>query len=212
MTYADYTDKLDPVPTDSSKMTIIKSWDNRLDADSHGEDDYPDGVTFKVIKDDNKTTPYDTKTLRKATSWQDEINISAGFIQIKNGKAVIREVGHDYTFAEDDNELDHRWDLDVETVRPMIINGVLTTLVKVTENVPTIGDTNMLTDNGVTYYKLPDKELDEDGNTTYSVYYVREQNKAVMNAINIRRSNLNITKEVTGEAPKDAEFKFKLNK
>ena len=57
---------------------------------------------------------------------------------------------------------------------------------------------------GVTYYKLPDKKVNAEDETTYSVYYVREENAAIMNATNVRRSNLNITKEVTGEAPEDA--------
>lgn len=210
MTHTAYTDKLDPVATDSFKMTIKKNWDNQLPNDTHGDSEYPNGITFKVIKDNNQTTPYDTKTLTKAKSWSDEINISAGVIQIKNGKALIREVGHDYTFAENPGELKHHWDLEVETVRPMIINGELTTLVKVKENDPEIGDTNMLTSNGVTYYKLPNKKVNPEDETTYSVYYVRDKNAAIMNATNVRRSNLNITKEVTGEAPKDAEFTFKL--
>ena len=196
-----FTDEIDPVRTDASQMTVKKIWDNKL-GDNHGSSEYPQ-VTFKVIKDNNQETPYDTKILYRNNGWTDKVFIAPGLIQTKqiNGvtKSVIREPGHDYTFNEDPEELNHHWDLQVETVRPMVIDGVLTTLVKVEENVPTIDDTNKLVDNGVTYYKI-------NGN----VYFVREENAAYMQATNVRRSNLNITKEVTGEAPEDAEFTFKL--
>ena len=196
-----YTDRLDPVATHASEMEIEKLWDN-IFGDYSASEYAENGVTFKVLRGNDKET-YDTITLKPDSNgkWIKKENISAGVIQTKNGKALIRESGYDYTFAETPGELDYHWDLIVETVRPMIIDGRLTTLVKVEENAPTIGETNFLVDEATntTYYKIGD-----------SVYYVRETDSAKLKATNVRRSNLNITKEVLGEGPEDSEFTFEL--
>lgn len=195
----------DPVSTDVSKMTVNKLWEN--DLDKHQND--VTKVELNVLKDGVKYGKTITLTKDSNGDWKDEVFISTGLMSItkdNNGNvisAIIREKGHNYTFEEIEDGT-YYWDLAVEVVRPMLVNEnnkmVLKTFVKVMENAPEIGDSNVIVIDGVTYYKI-------DG----EVYYIREDNATVMNAINIRRSNLNITKVVTGEAaPKDSEFTFEL--
>lgn len=207
----------EPVATDVSKMTVKKLWENTLDQ-HHTE---VTQVKLNVLKDGTKygeTVTLDNKTVDSVTgdtkeAWADEVFISTGLMTVErdsNGNitsARIREKGHNYTFQEIEDG-HYYWDLDVETVRPMLINeivdgvekSVLKTFVKVEENAPAIGDSNVTILDGVTYFKI-------DG----EVYYMREGSQALMNATNVRRSYLDLTKKVTGEdAPADAKFTFTL--
>ena len=186
----------DPVKTPASEMTVKKLWDNALDKRT------TDKINLNVTKDKSKYGGTLELSNSSNPAWESQVFISTGLMSVTKDakgnptKAIIRESGHDYTFEEVGDE-SYYWDLTVETVRPMIINGTLTNLVKVEENAPSIDESNVLVKNGVTYYKI--------GN---SVYYVREQEEAVMNATNTRRSNLNIKKITTGEAPANSEFTF----
>ena len=212
---ATYTNP-EPVPTDASKMTVRKLWDNQLDQNHEKVTE----ISLNVLKDGEKygeTITLDNKVVdangNPKEKWADEVFISTGLMTVTrddNGNVVsakIREKGHNYTFQEIENGT-YYWDLDVETVRPMLVNmiidgveqSVIKTFVKVEDNPPAIGDSNVTTLDGVTYYKI-------DG----QVYYMKDANEAVMDATNIRRSNLNISKRVTGDdAPADSEFKFTL--
>ncbi len=193
----------DPVTTGVSKMEVVKSWDNDLDE----HDNEVTKVELNVLKGTSKYGK--TITLTGDKDWKEEVFISTGLMSVIRDKdnnivsAIVREKGHDYTFEEIEDGT-YYWDLDVETVRPMLINEndemVLKTFVKVTENAPVIGNSNVTVVDGVTYFKI-------DG----SVYYIREENRATLKATNIRRSNLNITKSVTGSsAPEDTLFEFDL--
>ena len=206
----------EPVATDVSKMTVKKLWENSLDT-HHNE---VTEVKLNVLKDGVKygeTIVLDNKTVDPVTGdakekWENEVFISTGLMSLvrdTNGNitsAKIRENGHNYTFEEIEDG-HYYWDLDVETVRPMVVNEivdgeetpVLKTFVKVKDNAPAIGDSNVAIVDGVTYFKINGE-----------VYYMRDGNQALMNATNIRRSHLNITKKVTGEAPEDATFTFTL--
>ena len=212
---ATYTNP-EPVPTDASKMTVRKLWDNQLDQNHEKVTE----ISLNVLKDGEKygeTIILDNKVVdangNPKEKWADEVFISTGLMTVTRDddgnvvSAKIREKGHNYTFQEIENGT-YYWDLDVETVRPMLVNmiidgveqSVIKTFVKVEDNPPAIGDSNVTTLDGVTYYKI-------DG----QVYYMKDASEAIMDATNIRRSNLNIKKTVTGDdAPADSQFKFTL--
>jgi pilin isopeptide linkage protein len=119
----------------------------------------------------------------------DNIYISPGII--KNGQVLPGAEGHDFTFAELGSE-QYNWELVSPTVHPMLINGTLTMLTLVDGAHPAPSGAQTYTINGKTYYS--------NGSSSAS-----------LDAYNYRRSNLNLTKVVTGEdAPKDATFPFTL--
>ncbi len=167
----------DPVGTTVQTLSATKEWEGG-DADT-------DSLEMTVLMDDK---PFHTATLTKTGGWTTSSFISVGII--KNGQVLSGAEGHDFKFAELDDTQYH-WELDTPTVRPMLINGTLTMLVKVDKTHP-----------------LP------SGATTYTIkgatYYV-DSSTAGLTATNHRRSNLNLTKVVTGnEAPEDAVFPFTL--
>ena len=99
-------------------------------------------------------------------------------------------MGHDFSFAELDDTQYH-WELDAPTVRPMLVNGTLTMLIKVDAKHPVPSGATTYTIDGSTYYV--------DSSTTG------------LTATNIRRSYLDVVKTVTGaNAPADAEFDFTM--
>ena len=201
------------VATDDSKMSVKKLWLNQLDDRDARE------IDLYITKDGNfygkhgidPETGEDVIlpiTMKESKNWEEEVYISTGLMTVTevDGQKVarVRETGHDYTFKEV-GYITYYWELEVETVRPMLVNGTLTTLVKVEENAPQFAEgQNVLVKDGVTYYKIPDH------NNVMSVYYARNVNTALMIAKNIRRSNLNLTKITTGEAPKDEMFTFNI--
>ena len=78
----------------------------------------------------------------------------------------VLDKGHDYTLTEPTitgNIKSYQWELEIETVHPMIINGQLTTLIEVpsneipsgmtsTDEVYTNGDHTFYRFNGKVYY------------------------------------------------------------
>ncbi|MBQ6489167.1 MAG: Cna B-type domain-containing protein, partial [Solobacterium sp.] len=117
------------------------------------------------------------------------IYVSPGII--KGGKVLEGAEGHDFKFDELGSE-QYNWELVTPTVHPMIIDGTLTMLTLVDADHP-----------------LP------SGAQTYSIngktYYSNGSSSASLDAYNYRRSNLNLTKVVTGEdAPEDTTFPFTL--
>ena len=132
-------------------------------------------------------TPFHTDTL-KAPAWETSSFISVGII--KGGQVLPGAEGHDFEFAELD-DTQYRWELDTPVVHPMLVNGTLTMLVKVDADHPAPAGADTYTIKGATYYA--------------------DTEAAGLTAVNHRRSNLNLTKVVTGEdAPEDATFPFTL--
>ena len=167
----------DPVKTQDSTLTVKKEWE--------GGDADVDELELTVLMDDET---FHTVTLSEAESWTASSFISAGII--KNGQALTGSEGHDFSFAELGDEQYH-WELDAPTVRPMLVDGTMTMLIKVDEKHSAPSGADTYTIDGATYYADPQA--------------------AGLVAVNHRRSNLNLKKVVTGEdAPEDATFPFTL--
>ena len=178
----DYTNP-DPVGTDAATMSVKKTWENELDARKVGS------INMTVLMDNEEFHDV-TLSADDTPAWTKEgIFISPGII--KNGKVLTGAEGHDFTFKELGSE-QYNWELVAPTVHPMLIDGTLTMLTMVDEAHTAPSGAQTYTINGKTYYS--------NGSSAAS-----------LDAYNYRRSNLNLTKVVTGEdAPKDATFPFTL--
>ena len=156
--------------------------------------------TFENTLDARKLGSIDMTVLMDGESFQevkltdpewskDPIYVSPGII--KGGKVLTGAEGHDFTFAELSSE-QYNWELVSPTVHPMIIDGTLTMLTLVDDAHPAPSGAQTYTINSKTYYS--------NGSSAAS-----------LDAYNYRRSNLNLTKLVTGEdAPASATFPFTL--
>ena len=188
---------VEPQSTAASKaVSVAKDWSNILD-----ERNKPESLTMHVTRDGEDR--YDL-VLNDADHWQDEAYISYGIITIHNGEIKVKTPGHDYSFSEPP-EMEYYWELDVPTLRPMLINAVETMLVKVEESeAPAMSGANATAESGgVTYYKLT------INGTAH--YYKVDEAVASLTAVNNRRSYLNVTKKVDeANAPANAEFSFDM--
>ena len=174
-------DNPDPVATSADTLTITKEWVG----DNPPEVELPitvlmDGEEFHVAK------------LSTATDWKTETSISVGII--KNGEPLPGALGHDFSFAELDST-QYRWELDAPVVRPMLVNSVMTMLVKVDE-------------------KHPAPEGSETYEIEGSTYYA-DAAASGLTATNYRRSHLDVVKAVESAGPKDpnsdnVEFDFTI--
>ena len=150
-----------------------------------GGDPDVDELEITVLMDDK---PFHSDTISKNNNWSTESFISIGII--KNGQALPGAEGHDFKFAELGDEQYH-WELESPVVRPMLVDGTRTMLVLIDDKHPAPSGAATYTINGKEYYA--------------------DTSAAGLTAINHRRSNLNLTKVVTGEdAPADATFPFTL--
>ena len=167
----------DPVSTNSEQLTINKEW--------KGGDPDTDSLPITVMMGGEE---FHTSELSAANNWSTDATISIGII--KNGQALSGAMGHDFSFAELDDTQYH-WELDAPTVRPMLVTGTLTMLIKVDAKHPA--------PSGAVTYTI-------DGST----YYVSSSTTG-LTATNIRRSYLDVVKTVTGaNAPANAEFDFTM--
>ena len=173
--------ELGPVETNAvESIAVTKVWENEIDKRA------VDSLVLTVTRDNE---PKYEIELSDDNDWTDSVYISIGII--KNGEVLNGSEGHDFTFTEPTN-LTYHWELDVPVVHPMLIDGVLTMLIKVDEKHP-----------------LP------SGATTYTIndatYYV-DNAATSLTATNNRRSRLFLTKIVTGEnVPEDVSFPFTIN-
>ncbi len=190
----------DPVTTSAiEQLAVSKEWENAMD----GRQAEP--ITLTVTRDGN---PQYTMTLGDKIDpetgdpiWSDNVWISIGILRhaangeytdSANNKYEILETGHDFTF-EEPKDLGYYWELDVPTVRPMMIDGTLTMLIKKEGNYNNPNNTVEYTINGKTYY-------------------VGATGAASLTATNHRRARLNLTKVVDGEDADPAQtFPFTLN-
>ena len=127
-----------PVATDASTLTVNKEWEG-------GNPDVEE-LTMTVLMDGE---PFHETKLSADNDWSSDSFISIGII--KNGQVLKGSEGHDFTFAELDTTQYH-WELVSPTVRPMLINGTKTMLVKVDENYPLPSGATTYTIDGATYY------------------------------------------------------------
>lgn len=175
----------DPVATSAvEELAITKEWSNAF------EDKDKEPITLNVTRDNVNTY---TILLNKDNNWEDSVYISIGILRHTNGDEYeVLEKGHDFTFTEP-KDLGYYWEIEVPVVRPMMIDGELTMLIK--------KDAKHTNPDDAAEYTI-------DGN----VYYVGSTGDAKLTAINHRRSRLNITKVVDGEdADPDQTFPFTLN-
>ncbi|MBR2792400.1 MAG: Cna B-type domain-containing protein [Erysipelotrichaceae bacterium] len=175
----------DPVATSAVEdLAITKEWSNAF------EDKDKEPITLNVTRDNENTY---TMLLNEGNNWKASVYISIGILRHTNGDEYeILEKGHDFTFTEP-KDLGYYWEIEVPVVRPMMVDGELTMLIKKDEK-----------------HTNPDDaaEYTIDGN----VYYVGSTGDAKLTATNHRRSRLNITKVVDGEdADPDQTFPFTLN-
>ena len=182
----------DPDPVENSaieELAVTKDWLNLLE----DEWEKPDSVKLAVTRDGDPV--YDV-TLSDDNGWTDSVYISIG-IMGSDGKPLAGSEGHDFTFTEPAFEGEgFRWEIDAPTVHPMLIGQDVVMLVKVDEDHPA--------KEGAATYTFKDYEGVE------STYYVDDAATA-LTATNERRSSLNITKVVHGDAPEDTIFPFTLH-
>ena len=193
-----------PVATGVSSIKVKKEWINNLDDRKEGS------VKLYATRDGSKYG--DPITLSDSNSWQGDISISVGSISVQYTKiegeegeeddiyipvhARVLELGYDYSFAEDD----YRWHLEVDTMRPMMINGQLTMLVKTDEKtVDDVGAANILVEGNNTYYVINNK-----------VYKVVTDTSNTFIVTNSRKSNIELKKIVNGTVPEDTFFEFHI--
>ncbi len=196
----DYTDP-DPVEVSAAKeMAVSKKWNNTLD---NRDNWITSTITLWVTRDGTERYPI---TMNADNNWSGSAYISYGILTADtDGTVHLKTSGHDYSYAES-IDVSYNWEIEVPTVRPMIINKVETMLLKVdSSEVPS--DLVSATGNAKSgnYYKLLKKD-----STEYE-YYKVESAVASLTAVNYRRSYLDVTKTVTGGNVSDGdEFEFTM--
>ena len=193
--------KLNSVATTSDSISISKEWDNSIDTRT----ERPVSVRILKTDDDGEFQNYCfttscTAELNQSNNWSlSDIHIATGLARLSGNKLTVLDTGHDYKFDELGSEA-YNWELETETVHPMLINGVLTKLILVEEDAPDMGSDSYKTIDGKDYYKLDNGKV-----------YVKSNDGANIKAENHRRSNLNIMKNVTGEnANPNDKFEFTI--
>ena len=190
-----YTDP-EPVGLVAEQMSVHKDWENELD------DRETETIGLTVLADEEEFTNV-TLSADDNPAWtKDPVYISTGLMRVnkEDGKAQILDHGHDFTFAELGSE-QYNWELVTPVIHPMLINGKLYTLILKEEGkFPSV-------DFPVVHVEGLDDEYVIDGKT----YYIAGEGRVSLKAYNYRRSNLNLTKVVTGEdADPDQTFPFTL--
>jgi len=173
----------DPVTTAAiEQLAVSKEWENELDGQSAAP------ITLTVTRDGEDKYTVD---LSNDNGWTDSVYISIGILRTNGDDVEVLEKGHDFIFTEP-ADLGYYWELDVPTVRPMLVDGTLTMLIKV------------------------DDKHQPGSAKTYTIdgaqYYADETGAASLTAVNHRRARLNITKVVDGEdADPEQTFPFTVN-
>ena len=198
----------DPVPTDSQRIKIKKDIMNNLDARD------VDKVELDLLRDGETYGNVVTLSADDNPAWEGSTYISVGLISTVRDAAgkitdiKVRTSGYDYTYNEIKAYLNGRevstyhWDLVADVVHPMIVDTDVVMLVK-TDKV-TLDDFNgknvILDGDTIKYYKI--------GNNFYEVK--SGDNADYISVQNIRRSNLNLTKEIQGSVPDGTQFTFNV--
>ena len=198
----------DPVPTDSQQIKIKKDIINDLDTRN------VDRVELDLLRNGRSYGNTITLASNDNPSWEGSTYISVGLISTvrdKDGNIIdikVRTSGYDYSYDEVKAYLNgeqvstYHWDLVADIVHPMIVDDSVVMLVKT--NKVTSNDFNgkniILDGNTIKYYKI--------GNNFYEVK--SGMNADYISAQNIRRANLNLTKEIQGSAPVDTKYTFRV--
>lgn len=162
---------------DKSQISVKKTFVNSLDTRGQGEN-----ITLGLNQD--SSTYINSLNLTESTEGGYTIKtgtayIAPGLIKTNSdGTYSVLENGHDYTITESGTDA-YRWTLSAETYRPMVIGTDLKVLRKVATK-PTDGS----------------KAYQIEGNW----YVVDEAAASTITATNYRKSDLNLTKVVTGLA------------
>lgn len=174
----------DPVETKATEsMVVTKEWHVDNVSDFEDED-----VELYVNRDGKNWYKIDlVRDSEDPKKFTGTAYISVGIITEHDGVVTLKTTGHEYSFSELGNDAYH-WEIKADTVRPMLINGVLTQLVLVKEE-PTSGK----------YYTLDGK---------YYVIGTLLNGEAQLTAINEKRSNLDIVKVSSSNSPEDDEYEF----
>ena len=191
----------DPVPTTASKMKIVKTWDNSID------DIQKEALDMNINQDGSY---YGKVPLNDGNNYTNTYYIAVGLLTTgtdTNGNVTVKTLdpGHDYVMTEPVG-LAYNWDLIAETVHPMLIDGVLNTLVKVDKPSGMTGDYYKDSSNKE-YYHLVYKGKD------YGYYQITKAGDAEVTAYNQRRNSLILNKVVEDngfDIPEDTTFEFKM--
>ena len=202
-------DNPEPVPTGVSQINITKTVLNYLDPDVRDVDT----VKIDLLRDNH---PYGTSVILTKNSEGSLVAdkntfISVGLIStVKENNqivdAIIREDGYDYTFNEIEAYYNgkrvstYHWDLLINTIHPMMVDKELKMLVKTTNK--EFDGKNVITENGKVKYVLMN-------GITYEVQDA-PNGITTLSAVNSRRSNLNLTKEISGTVPTGTKFTFNV--
>ena len=181
------------VPTVAEQLNVVKEWHGTYDdeekAASIDMDVLRNGTKYKTV-----TLTYDGTSMHKGSAF-----ISTGLMRVNKtaGTVQVLDSGYDYKLVEPTN-LSYHWELQADTLHPMLINGVLTVLKE--DTAPTGMETrDYYSDGTYEYYKINGK------------VYSNHTDATALKAVNTRRANLNLKKVVTGnDAPADTYFTFKM--
>ena len=175
----------EPEAQDVPSMEVEKKWANEIDELEKSP------ISIELLRDGELNA---TITLDNDNNYSEEVFIAPGRIHIQgnSGKYQVKETGHDYTFRETGSDV-HNWELSSEIFHPMLINDVMTMLVK-RDSKP---EGEEITD----YFII-------NGN-----YYERSSITKLV-ATNERRSWIDITKSVTSASTtidENQTFNFEIN-
>ena len=170
----------DPLPLASAQLPVEKLWKNDVDTRAASE------VTLDVTRDG---LSYTSVSLDDANSYKETATASAGLMTVTaDGSYEVLEAGHDFTVVEPAGFDGGAWEFRAEVVRPMIVNGTPTMLVKTGQETGS--------------YKIGDS------------WYQAGAAGASLEAQNVRRSSLSLAKLVDdrtgGAAPTDVAFSYAI--
>ena len=208
----------DPVNTASIKMLGINKIYKAEFASEKEEQEEINGVELWVTKDG--VLRYQVELNKgEDKNYSGHVYISLGIITEHDGELTMKTSGRDYGFREIGENAYH-WELKSDIIRPMLINNKLTILKKIDEPVSDgytiIKITKDVDGKSITTYKIirgnEEYKASDDEEVLYSYYEVGSLNNATLSStmVNEYRSNLDIIKEVTGDAKSDDEYDFKI--
>ena len=187
----DYSKEAMPLPT--KKISVQKNWpENMLDKygvatyrDEDGNEQTATEIHLNLQRDNED---YLDVLVKGTEGWKkDDIYVSCGNMSVKDDVVTIHETGHDYQIVEP-AAFSYYWDLISDVYHPMVINGTPYLLV-LDETATTADNDDTFEINGKIYRKHAD-------------------NDNILEASNYRRSNLNLTKNVSTEGAKDGYFTY----
>ncbi len=175
------------------KIYIHKDWKNSLDNESE------DSVNLGVIADGDEDDLYKTITVGANDDpdldWRGDAFVSTGLLKVESGEMTLYESGHDFTITENvEGGPNYNWDLTTDTYRPMVITDPSKGYETTTVILKKVASTD---------------EYDyQIGDAYYAI--VTDSNNA-LNAVNHRRSHVEIVKNVEGDdAPENSRFTFTI--